>query len=268
MTFSLHQLVTSRLSRLRQCILYLLLMAILALGLNSPGMVVTMSGQEKGRLAPDALAGLVVALDPGHGGYDGGARARDSGIWEKVLTLQIARQVEEALLAHGARVVLTRTEDVALGEKGAMNRLRKRRDLQARLDIALEANATVLLSIHLNEYRSRQESGPQVFYQYGGEDGRLLAGVLQAALLDELDPPKRRVAMAGNYYVLRSRIPSALVECGFLSNAREEALLVSQEYQKRIGIALAKGLADYVDLLARQGRTPRDAFGEVDEDAP
>ena len=141
-------------------------------------------------------------------------------------------------------------------------------DLQPRLDIALERTPSVLLSIHLNEYRSRQESGPQVFYQYGGEDGRLLAGVLQAALLDELDPPKRRVAMAGNYYVLRSRIPSALVECGFLSNAREEALLVSQEYQKRIGIALAKGLADYVDLLARQGRTPRDAFGEVDEDAP
>lgn len=258
----------NRLSRLRVCVLYLLVMAVLALGMNAPRENVVTTGQEQKPLARDALSGLVVALDPGHGGYDGGARARDSGIWEKVLTLQIAQRVEETLAAHGAKVLLTRREDVALGEKGAANRQRKRRDLQARLDTALEASATVFLSIHLNEYRSRSESGPQVFYQYGGEDGRLLAGVLQAALLAELDPPKRRVAMAGNYYVLRSRIPSVLVECGFLSNAQEEKLLLSEDYQKRIGTALAKGLADYVDLLARQGRTPQDAFGEVDEDAP
>lgn len=271
MTSFIHDLVTNRLGRLRVCVLYLLAMTVLAmaLGLSLSRNTSPAGGKGEKPLAPDALAGLVVAVDPGHGGYDGGARAHDSGIWEKALTLQIALRVEEVLTAHGAQVVLTRREDVALGEKAeVVNRQRKRRDLQARLDAALQANATVLLSIHLNEYRSRKESGPQVFYQYGGEDGRMLAGVLQAALLAELDPPKRRVAMAGNYYVLRSRIPSALVECGFLSNAQEEALLLTEAYQKRIGVALARGLADWVDLLARQGRTPQDAFGEIDEDAP
>ena len=271
MTSFFHHFVTNRLSRFQVCILYLLVMTALAmvLGLSVPHDSGTVSGQGEKPLAPDALAGLVVALDPGHGGYDGGARAVDSGLWEKVITLQIALRAEEILAAHGAKVILTRREDVALGEKGAVvNRNRKRRDLQARLDVALEANATVFLSIHLNEYRSRKESGPQVFYQHGGEDGRLLAGVLQAALIAELDPPKRRVAMAGNYYVLRSKIPSALVECGFLSHAQEEKLLLTEAYQKRIGMALAKGLADWVDLLGRQGRTPLDAFGEVDEDAP
>lgn len=270
MTSFLHYFVTKRLSRFRVCLLYLLAMTVLALVLG-PGIPLDtgalLVAKEK-PLPRNALAGLVVALDPGHGGYDGGAKARDSGLWEKVLTLQIALETEEILTAHGATVVLTRREDVALGEAGETNRQRKRRDLQARLDAALEANATVFLSIHLNEYRSRKESGPQVFYQHGGEDGRLLAGVLQEALLAELDPPRRRVAMAGNYYVLRSRIPSALVECGFLSNAQEEKLLLSKGYQQRIGTALAKGLAHWVDLLARQGRSPQDTFGEVDEDAP
>lgn len=271
MTPFLHQFVTIRLSRFRVCLLYLLVMTVLGMVLG-PGVPLDagalLPSKEK-PLPKDALAGLVVALDPGHGGYDGGARARDSGLWEKVLTLQIALRVEEVLAAHGATVVLTRREDMALGEKAeVVNLQRKRRDLQARLDIALAANATVFLSIHLNEYRSRKESGPQVFYQHGGEDGRLLAGVLQAAMLTELEPSRRRVAMAGNYYVLRSRIPSVLVECGFLSNAQEEQLLLSEDYQKRIGTALAKGLANWVDLLTRQGRSPQDAFGEVDEDAP
>jgi N-acetylmuramoyl-L-alanine amidase len=103
----------------------------------------------------------------------------------------------------------------------------------------------VFLSIHLNEYRSRAESGPQVFYQQGGEAGRLLAGALQASLVAGLKPGKIRSAMAGDYFVLRSPIPSALVECGFLSNAAEEKLLLDPAYHTRIAAALAEGLAEY-----------------------
>ncbi len=269
MTSFFHHFVTNRLSRMRVCLLYLLAMVCVSLifGLNRPS-TLPVSGDEDAPLPADALAGLIVAIDPGHGGYDGGAKAVDSGKWEKELNLQIALHVERALTAHGAAVVLTRREDKALSGSDTSSLSRKRKDLQARVDIALEAKATVLLSIHLNEYRSRKESGPQVFFQHGGEDGRLLAGVLQAALLKELQPPKRRVAMAGNYFVLRSAIPSVLVECGFLSNAEEEKLLLSEAYQKRIANALVRGLADYVDLLSRQGRTPQEAYGEMPEEGP
>jgi N-acetylmuramoyl-L-alanine amidase len=82
----------------------------------------------------------------------------------------------------------------------------------------------------------------------------LLAGVLQAALIDGLNPPKRRKAMAGDYYVLRSAIPSALVECGFLSNAAEEKLLLTPAYQQKIARSLADGLEEYVTLLERRGQ--------------
>lgn len=239
-------LLRSRMARLRMC-------ALLALGITCVGLLFGVGREETLPTGAKAktLAGLTVALDPGHGGYDGGARAHDSGIWEKETTLQIALAVEKELLSRGATVVLTRREDVCLAVGDTATKQRKRADLQARVDAAKAAGADVFLSIHLNEYRSRSESGPQVFYQRGGEDGRLLAGVLQAALIQGLEPKKQRKAMAGDYYVLRSAIPSALVECGFLSNAEEEKLLLSPAYQQRIAVALADGLEEYVDLLGR-----------------
>lgn len=242
-------LLRSRMARLRGCIL-------LVLGIVCTGLLLGVGQEETlpAAAGKDSLAGFTVALDPGHGGYDGGARAHDSGIWEKETTLEIALAVEQELTARGATVVLTRREDICLAEGNTATKQRKRADLQARVDLAKAAGADVFLSIHLNEYRSRGESGPQVFYQRGGEDGRLLAGVLQAALIDGLQPKKQRKAMAGDYYVLRSAIPSALVECGFLSNAEEEKLLLSAEYQQKIAVSLADGLEEYRALLQRRGQ--------------
>ena len=164
--------------------------------------------------------------------------------------------MEKELAAQGARVILTRREDVCLcGEGTTATKARKREDLQQRVNIALENQADVFLSIHMNEYRSRSESGPQVFYQRGGDAGRLLAGVLQKHLIAGLKPRKERSAMAGDYYVLRSRLPSALVECGFISNSAEEKLLLSPDYQRKIAEAIASGLAEYRTLsgLTQQG---------------
>lgn len=243
-----HPLLRSRMARLRICIL-------LALCITSVGLVLGMGQREEAvdtSACSGTLSGFIVALDPGHGGYDGGARAHDSGIWEKEITLQITLAAEKELLARGATVVLTRREDLCLAEGEGASKARKRQDLKARTDLAAAAGADVFLSIHLNEYRSRAESGPQVFYQQGGEAGRLLAGVLQEALIRGLEPKKQRKAMAGDYYVLRSALPSALVECGFLSNAAEEKLLLDPAYQARIACALADGLTEYRLLLSRR----------------
>ena len=253
---NINQFVIKRMARLRMCALLVLLAVAGGMLAGGGGSAPGAAPAEAQGDADKALRGFTVALDPGHGGYDGGARAQDSGLWEKEITLQIALEVERALVSRGAAVVLTRREDVCLCKGNTATRARKRQDLQKRMDIALEADADVLLSIHLNEYRSRKESGPQVFYQRGGDAGRLLAGVLQQAMIEELKPQKERVAMAGNYYVLRSKLPSALVECGFLSTAAEEKLLLSPDYQKKIGIALANGLVSYRDLLSRTEGEP------------
>lgn len=235
------QLVTKHLQRLR--ISTLIVLCFMALGLWMDGMP-----PEAAPAASDALAGLTVVLDPGHGGYDGGARARDSGVWEKELNLKIAQAVESALIERGAAVTLTRTRDICLSDEGS-GKQRKRADLQKRLDLAQSIGADVFLSIHLNEYRDRSESGPQVYYQRGADAGRLLAGCLQESLIGVLQPVKKRSANAGDYYVLRNTsLPAALVECGFLSNAQEEKLLLDAAYHRLIAQAVADGLENWQAL--------------------
>ena len=133
--------------------------------------------------AEGALAGRVILVDAGHGGRDGGARARDSGTWEKEINLQTALALRDALEETGARVILTRDADRQYSDN-------KREDLTARLGLARENGAEMVISIHMNEYRSRRESGPQVFYRAGQEESRLLAGALQSSLIRALAPKK------------------------------------------------------------------------------
>ncbi|MBQ7454866.1 MAG: N-acetylmuramoyl-L-alanine amidase [Clostridia bacterium] len=198
--------------------------------------------------APLPLAGVTICLDAGHGGYDGGACGRDSGVLEKELNLDVAKRLRALLEASGARVIMTRERDEALAEPGSE---RKRRDLQSRVDCASEAD--LFVSIHMNEYRGRNQSGPQVFYRAGQPESRLLAGALQQRMNESLLPLRPREANTGDYYVLRNlSIPAVLVECGFLSNAEEERRLRTPEYRQQVAQSLHDGLLDYLSLAREQ----------------
>lgn len=240
-----HKLLSVHMRRFSLCSLFLCAvvvpLALVSLG-RDEGTNAGGNAMPKG-----ALSGMIIAVDAGHGGYDGGARAHDSGIWEKGINLAVALQVEKALMNEGAQVIMTRREDVSLHTTQTGSG-RKREDLRNRMELAKQQGAQAILSIHMNEYRSRRESGPQVFYQRGGEDGRLLAGAIQQALIEGLDPPKKRDAMAGNYYILRSELPSALIECGFISNPQEEKLLLDSAYQEKLAQAIAQGMIQWAKL--------------------
>ena len=195
------------------------------------------------------LTGLTILVDPGHGGYDGGARCRDSGIWEKEINLAVALEVEQALARRGAAVVMTRREDVDLCEEERPAALtKKRQDMQNRIALAQENQADMVLSIHMNEYRARAESGPQVFYRASCDAGRLLAGCVQSSLISHLQPEKERAALAGDYFILQLEVPSVLIECGFISNAAEEKLLLDGDYQARLAEAIAQGVEEYIQV--------------------
>ena len=166
--------------------------------------------QERG-----ALAGCVIALDAGHGGYDGGAVGRVSGTPEKGLNLDVARRLAAILEAQGAQIVMTRTDDYALCDEHPPIR-KKLQDMQRRAAIIEQSGAQMVLSIHMNEYAGRSQSGPQVFYREGCPAGRLLAGAIQEAMNETLAPKKKRSALGGDYYILTLGRPSVLVECGFI----------------------------------------------------
>ena len=198
--------------------------------------------QERG-----ALAGCVIALDAGHGGYDGGAVGRVSGTPEKGLNLDVARRLAAILEEQGAQIVMTRTDDYALCDEHPPIR-KKLQDMQRRAAIIEQSGAQMVLSIHMNEYAGRSQSGPQVFYREGCPAGRLLAGAIQEAMNETLAPKKKRSALGGDYYILTLGRPSVLVECGFLSNAGEEALLLTADYRQRVAQAIARGIWAWANL--------------------
>ena len=109
----------------------------------------------------------------------------------------------------------------------------------------------MLLSIHMNEYRDRKESGPQVFYRLGHESSRLLAGTLQSALIEGLNPTKRRSALAGDYFILSRDLPSVLIECGFISNSAEEKCLLDAAYQEELAQSWASSPWREADIFHR-----------------
>ncbi|MGN1020963.1 MAG: N-acetylmuramoyl-L-alanine amidase [Aristaeellaceae bacterium] len=243
-------------------------MAVVALGATTAVMAAYRVGQDRQPDAPAPaeaspapeplpLTGWMILVDPGHGGYDGGARARVSGVWEKHINLAVALQVEKSLAARGASVVMTRRtdEDLCEAERPA-SLTRKRQDMENRVAIAVESHADMVLSIHMNEYRDTRQSGPQVFYRQGADAGRLLAGCLQETLIAQLQPARARQAMAGDYFILQLEVPSALVECGFISNAAEEQLLLDPAYQARLGEAIAEGVAQYAALRPKEAASP------------
>lgn len=200
------------------------------------------SDQKKG-----ALSGFRIAVDAGHGGYDGGAVGRVSGIPEKGLNLDVAIKVRELLLENGAEVIMTRTEDVALCDENPPIR-KKLQDMQRRAAIIKGGGAQMVISIHMNEYAGRSESGPQVFYREGCPAGRLLAGAMQEAMIDGLAPKTKREALAGDYYILTLGLPSVLVECGFLSNKEEEERLLDDHYRQRTAQAIVQGIVNWARL--------------------
>ena len=113
-------------------------------------------------VTPGPLTGLTILVDAGHGGYDGGARCRDSGVWEKVINLSVALETEKALQRLGASVVMTRQEDIDLCTPDRPAHLtKKRQDMQNRIALAKENNVDLITEEHMkiiNDKRSKEKN--------------------------------------------------------------------------------------------------------------
>jgi len=189
-----------------------------------------------------SLVGVMIVLDPGHGGFDGGAVSAD-GAREDRINLAVANYLREELIGRGAGVALTRENDDALADN-------KRDDMLMRRDIVKNSGAHLMISIHMNKFPDKGTRGPQVFYMQGSEGGKRLAESIQARLNKASPQERKRVALTGDYFMLRTSDATAvIVECGFMSNKAEAELLQSESYQKKLAAAIAAGVADYIDVV-------------------
>ncbi|WP_274365194.1 N-acetylmuramoyl-L-alanine amidase CwlD [Paenibacillus thermotolerans] len=192
------------------------------------------------------LSGKIIALDPGHGGPDGGANSR-SGLVEKDITLAISLYLRDYLQQAGAVVVMTRETDTDLAPEGLKGySKRKTYDLKAREKLVAESGASSFLSIHLNAIPSSRWYGPQTFYTNNHEDNKRLALFIQDEIKNNVINTDRRAKRIRNIYLMdQSKVPSALIEVGFLSNPEEAAKLGNPDYQKKMAAAIYRGFLRY-----------------------
>lgn len=183
------------------------------------------------------LKGKVVVIDPGHGGPDPGAIGVQ-GTREKQVNLEVSMRVKANLEKAGAKVLMTRETDVAVASlRGA-----GRGELQARTLFAMENQADIFISIHHNAAVRPTASGTSTYYYLKTLLDRELARSLQAAMLEAGGLADFGVRMANFYVVKNVTMPAALLEIGFLSNAREEQILTSADFQQKIAQGIVTGI--------------------------
>lgn len=223
-----------------------------------------------------------IIIDAGHGGKDPGAMGR-GGMKEKIITLKIARYLEESLKADlkGTVIVMTRPRDSFV-------------ELSRRAEIAngyLKEGANgVFISIHVNASLSPKTSGFETYFLsqnptneearntaalendvvvYEEKKGKkfmdadyieammlttqiqkessLLADSVQKGMGDIISPKKSRGVRKADFFVLRGALmPAVLVEVGFITHKKESLSLMDGEYQKRIARGIAGGVVRFM----------------------
>lgn len=189
---------------------------------------------------------ITIVVDAGHGGRDGGTSA-DDGTPEKDYNLAVAKKLAALLKTANVRVVMTRSTDIELASPTSSHK--KRDDLNARLELAEKEPNTLFVSIHMNSFPVEKYSGLQVYYSGNNSESKPLADAIQNGAATYLDAKnKRKTKCAGEeiYLLSHMRVPSVLVECGFLSNHAEAALLKTESYREKLAMSIYLSILEYI----------------------
>jgi len=190
---------------------------------------------------------LTVVIDAGHGGEDGGTVSAD-GTRESEVNLSVALRLEQLLALCGLNPELIRRTDTAVYTEGATISEKKVSDLKQRVRFVQETANPILISIHQNHFPEPKYRGAQVFYA-ASNGSEALAKQTQNAMRTALDSGNKRQCKPADTVYLLSKVscPAILVECGFLSNPAEAALLQTEAYQKKLICAIGCGLVQFLE---------------------
>lgn len=191
----------------------------------------------------------VIVLDAGHGGIDGGCSSAD-GVPEKGINLSILLKLRDMLEISGYDVVVTRDTDTSIHDKGIEGiAQQKSSDMDNRLAIFNDNDNAVCISIHQNQFTQPQYHGAQMFYSATNPESELLARAMKSSFTKLLQPDNQReIKQCGKELFLCyfSKNPTVMVECGFLSNPEEAALLASDEYQAKVAFTIFSGISEFI----------------------
>ena len=203
-------------------------------------------------LASFASAQRTIVIDAGHGGHDRGGVPYQR-IGEKGMTLDVSLRLKRVLEARGYRVIMTRSSDVFV-------------PLGTRVAIANSYRGATFVSVHFNSSRRAGANGVETYYYRG--DSASLAASIHRNVVAGAPTENRGIRRRGFFVLRRTRIPSVLVECGFLTNPAEGRLAQSASYRQQLAERIARGIArqpapfqrSLTSSLARAGVTPGSDF--------
>jgi len=169
-----------------------------------------------------------VIIDPGHGGRDAGGTY--GKVYEKHLALDTSLRVNHLLQKKGYSTRMTRTSDVFISLSGRAAFANKYRD-------------AIFVSIHYNYTYKKHIKGLETFYY--SSRSKPLASYIQSGMLKRYRTTSRGVKFA-RYYVLRhTKHPSALVECGFVSNYTDRSRCKKAWYRQKMAEGIVDGIVNY-----------------------
>ena len=221
----------------------------------------------------------IIVLDPGHGGKDPGAIGY-SGVYEKNITLAMAKELKVILEKEWYKVHLTRSTDIFI-------------PLRDRVKIARKYNADLFMSIHADSAVNRSAKGLSVYtlsetasdkeaaalaerenkadvvaglnlLEHSKEVSDILINLAQRETMNRssefasfmVQEMRKSVKLRDNthrfagFAVLKAPdVPSVLLEMGYLSNRTEERLLKQKDYRRKLAVSTSKAVEKYFDNM-------------------
>jgi N-acetylmuramoyl-L-alanine amidase len=173
-----------------------------------------------------ARPSTVVVIDAGHGGHDRGGIAGQR-VSEKNMTLDVAQRLRAILQGYGYRTVMTRDSDVFI-------------PLGTRVAIANSYSDAIFVCIHFNATPRRAASGIETYFY--SSQSLALASAIHYYVAGGAPSANRGVRRRGFYVLRNTRIPSVLVECGFLTNPTEAQYAQNDGYRQKLALEIAHGI--------------------------
>ena len=169
-----------------------------------------------------------VVIDAGHGGHDvGGQWGR---VYEKHLALDTSVRLEKHLKRMGYRTVMTRRGDYFL-------------TLPQRCQIANRYRNAIFVSVHYNYTWKQDVSGLETFYF--NSEGQKIANHVQNRMIRYTRSVDRNEKFSRFYVIRNTKMPSILVEGGFVSNEAERKRMKSARFREALARAIADGIQRY-----------------------
>lgn len=187
-----------------------------------------------------------VVVDAGHGGTDPGSIGYKTKVHEADINLKLSKMLEEKLKSAGINVVMTRIDEKAMLE--GSGKKWKQEDMKLRKELIKNIRPNLVISIHQNSYTNHSLRGAQVFYDKTSDISKQIANFIQEEFKKDLNKSIKATS-PGDYFMLKcTYAPSVIVECGFLSNAEDEKLLLSEDYQEKIIHCIYKGIINFLQI--------------------